>query len=143
MGWSEIELTKEGRADRLLGHFEEKERVFQMHGDTFDVPSGATHLAHSKICSSQAFRYGEKAYGLQFHLEVDQAMIDRFLRVPANREEVEQFGGKEAIARMETETSLYLERSLRLSRKTFLEFARFFAGGLRDRQGRSAHGKPR
>ncbi|HEY8279302.1 MAG TPA: type 1 glutamine amidotransferase [Bdellovibrionota bacterium] len=142
VGWHGVELTEEGRSDALLRHFRPKEKVFQMHGDTFDIPRGAVHLAQSSLCAGQAFRYGEKAYGLQFHLEVDAAMIRRFLDVPANRDEVEEFGGKQAVARMEQETGLYLGRSLELSKKVFLEFVRLFGVGERSPLARSGHGKP-
>lgn len=131
VGWQEVELTEAGRQDPLLQHFRVRERVFQMHGDTFDVPPGAVHLARSNVCEGQAFRYGDKAYGLQFHLEVDQAMIDRFLRVPENRREVEGFGGKRAIERLEEETAAHLPRSVELSRGTFREFTRLFGVGDR------------
>ncbi len=139
VGWHEIELTEHGRQDALLGHFEKKERIFQMHGDTFDIPAGAKHLAASAICPSQAFRYGDKAYGLQFHLEVDRAMIERFLKVPKNREEVEAFAGKSAIEKMEAETEKHLERSMALSRRAFLEFVKLF--GFGEKTARGGHGK--
>ena len=42
--------------------------VFQWHGETFDLPPGATHLARSSVCENQAFQIG-RAIGLQFHLE--------------------------------------------------------------------------
>lgn len=140
VGWHDVELTEAGRSDPLLAHFKPVERMFQMHGDTFDIPQGAVHLARSKICTGQAFRYGTKAYGLQFHLEVDQAMIDRFLLVPENRAEVENFGGKQAIARLEQETHQHLARSAELSRRTFLEYVKLF--GLGERTPRARHGKP-
>jgi len=139
VGWNEVHLTEEGQKDPLLGHFGRMEKVFQMHGDTFDIPAGAVHLASSAACSSQAFRYGDKAYGLQFHLEVDRAMIERFLHVKKNREEVEAFAGKQAILKMEEETELYLRRSVELSRQAFLEFVRLF--GLGENAPRTGHGR--
>jgi GMP synthase (glutamine-hydrolysing) len=71
VGWQRIRILKQGRSDTLLSHFAETEAVFQMHGDTFDIPASAEHLAASAVCDSQAFRYGSSAYGLQFHLEAD------------------------------------------------------------------------
>lgn len=142
-GWHQIQLTAEGKKDPLLSHFEETETVFQMHGDTFDIPKEAVHLASSQACSSQAFRYGKKAYGIQFHLEVDPAMVHRFLHIPANRSEMEELNGKHTMERIETETNLYLNRSMELSKKTFLGFIDLF--GIQDRavSHRLGHGKIR
>jgi GMP synthase (glutamine-hydrolysing) len=139
VGWSEVTLTEAGKRDPLLSHFSPTEKLFQMHGDTFDIPANCVHLAESRSCASQAFRYGDKAYGLQFHLEIDRAMIERFLKVPKNREEVEAFAGKHAIERMEAETDQHLPRSVELSRQTFLQFVRLF--GVEAKLQRTGHGK--
>lgn len=69
IGWFPVELTQAGCdigiADALLRHFQ----VFHWHGDTFDLPSGALHLARSAVCENQAFLYRERVLGLQFHVE--------------------------------------------------------------------------
>ena len=62
--------------------------VFQWHGDTFELPPGAVHLAESPLCPQQAFRAGPCAYGLQFHIEVTAAMIEEWLGEPGNRGEL-------------------------------------------------------
>lgn len=82
IGWYEIQLTSEAADDRLLSHCRHREIVFQWHGDTFEMPQGAVHLATSELCRHQAFRYGTAAYGLQFHLEVTEAIIRYWLREP-------------------------------------------------------------
>lgn len=57
--------------------------TLQWHEDTFDLPAGATLLATSPEYPHQAFRVGCVAYGVQFHVEVDEAMADEWARVPA------------------------------------------------------------
>lgn len=80
IGWSTVLLTQEGSRDPLFVSLEEQEvSVFQWHGDTFALPPGASLLATSPFCQNQAFRWGEVVYGLQFHLEVTEAMVSSWL----------------------------------------------------------------
>jgi len=76
VGVGEVELTADGRADRVLGPEGGRLPVIHWHGDTFAVPEGAVHLATGDRYANQAFRYGRIAYGLQFHIEVDDAMAE-------------------------------------------------------------------
>jgi GMP synthase-like glutamine amidotransferase len=66
IGWFEVERVSEGG---LLGGLPAKLMVFHWHGETYDVPAGMRHAARSAGCVSQAFE-GERALGLQFHLEM-------------------------------------------------------------------------
>lgn len=69
IGWYPIELTDAGRGSDAFGFLPERFEVFHWHGDTFDLPSGAVHLAHSEGCRNQAYLYQGRVLGLQFHLE--------------------------------------------------------------------------
>jgi GMP synthase (glutamine-hydrolysing) len=56
--------------------------TFQWHCDTFTLPPGSVLLASSPAYVNQAFRWGSRVYGLQFHLEVSQEMAEEWLKVP-------------------------------------------------------------
>lgn len=96
IGWRTVRTSLEGEQDPLLRHLAPEACVFQWHGDTFDLPMGAVHLAWSDVCYNQAFRYG-RSYGLQFHLEVDEAMVEEWLAEPGNQ--AEQWADPEGIRR--------------------------------------------
>jgi len=69
IGWYPIELTPQARASSLFGSVPNGCSVFHWHGDTFDIPRGAVRFAGSAGCRNQAFLYGGRVLGLQFHLE--------------------------------------------------------------------------
>jgi GMP synthase (glutamine-hydrolysing) len=60
-------------------------QVYQWHGEGFDLPCGATLLARGHDFEAQAFRYGETAYGFQFHPEVTLAMMCRWTMLTTER----------------------------------------------------------
>jgi len=69
IGWSEIELTPEGRDDPLLGPLAPRFEAFQWHSYEAAAPLGAVELARSPVCL-QAYRLADRAWGIQFHAEV-------------------------------------------------------------------------
>jgi GMP synthase (glutamine-hydrolysing) len=74
VGWHPIQLTDAGAQDPNLNDFPKEIKVLHWHGDTFDLPKGAVHLAKSEKCANQAFKWGAKTYALQFHLEATPSM---------------------------------------------------------------------
>jgi GMP synthase (glutamine-hydrolysing) len=76
IGWNRIALTHAAATDALLGAAPRDFTALVWHGDVFDLPAGAVHLASSELTERQAFRYGAAAYGLLFHLEVTAAQVE-------------------------------------------------------------------
>ena len=72
IGVSPIALTDAGRATPLLAGLDGAP-VFQWHFDGFSLPPGATLLASSPGYPQQAFAFGARAFGVQFHPECDRA----------------------------------------------------------------------
>lgn len=84
IGWEPVHLTEAGRCDPLFRGIESPTVFFHWHGETFDLPHGAKWLAWSEKTRHQAYRFGSNVYGLQFHPEVDAAMIADWCAQPVN-----------------------------------------------------------
>ena len=80
LGFAPLTLTPAGRQSALASLGEtDAPPVLHWHGDTFDLPPGATLLASTSVCRNQAFTIGESILGLQFHLEVRPQDLERWL----------------------------------------------------------------
>jgi len=142
MGWLNVSLTPESEQDPLFSHYDRSEFLFQLHQDTFDVPQKCIHLARSGLYEGQAFRYGEKAYGLQFHLEVDKAMIHRWLNIADNKKMLADSQGLYSADEIIAATEKHIARGLELSQKTFAKFIEIFQLPERPILLGSDHAKP-
>ena len=80
IGMTSIQLTSEAREDPVFETLPESFDVFEWHGEVFDLPKGCIALAGSDVAPLQAFRYAARAYGLLFHLEMEQDGIDSLCR---------------------------------------------------------------
>lgn len=76
IGMTPVRLTDEGTGDPVFGSCPATLDVFEWHGEVFDLPNDCVPLAGSDIAPLQAFRYGMSAYGILFHLEMEEAGID-------------------------------------------------------------------
>jgi GMP synthase (glutamine-hydrolysing) len=132
IGWYDVSPTEAGKQDPLFQTFNGTEKIFQWHGDTFDIPHGAVHLASSAECPNQAFRYGERTYGLQFHLEVDEPLIQRWLKTPVHVHELEQLNGERFTPEnIYAETEQHISSNAQLGERLFGEYIRLFSSKVR------------
>lgn len=79
IGWFPLDVSFQERAAPLEGVLPSHFSTFHFHGDTFDIPAGATRFAASAACSHQAFIYGDRVIGLQFHLELTAESLQEMI----------------------------------------------------------------
>jgi GMP synthase (glutamine-hydrolysing) len=118
-GFNALHPTPDAADDPLLSVFEDGSQVFHWHEDTFDLPEGATLLATGDDVPMQAFRYGDSAWGLQFHFEVDRAEIELWLEA-AGEQECLAWG--KSPREILDETERFIEDHERRARELFRRF---------------------
>jgi GMP synthase (glutamine-hydrolysing) len=100
VGWHEVELTDAAAEDPVLGVLPPRVTAFQWHYYGFDVPDGAVELA-SSLAANQAYRLGDRTWGVQFHPEVEREMLDDWFA-----EGGDELGKPLAVVREETDRHL-------------------------------------
>jgi GMP synthase (glutamine-hydrolysing) len=113
LGWDEMTLTEEGRGSPLAAI--EGVPVLNWHGDTFDLPAGATRLASSAITPNQAFIYGPKVLALQFHVELPARDLEKWLIGHT----LELTTSKVDLAKMRADTARYAPAANAASKRLF------------------------
>jgi GMP synthase (glutamine-hydrolysing) len=126
IGWYDVAPTPQAADDPLLGALAPSQPLFQWHEDALDLPEGAVHLASSAACNNQAFRIGDTVYGFQFHLEVDQPLIERWLNVPVHRAELSDLRGEIDPDVIRAETTRLIGDSRALGEAVFARFIDLF-----------------
>ncbi len=85
LGWLPLSLTNAAPQHPVLSAFSDQLPVFHWHGDTFELPEGATLLGSTEVCVNQGYAVG-KCIGLQFHIEIDGGVLKELIadeRLPA------------------------------------------------------------
>jgi GMP synthase-like glutamine amidotransferase len=125
-----VAVTAAARSDPVLGALGDEFPALQWHGDTFGIPAGAVHLARSGAYPNQAFRFGEAAYAVQFHVEVTGRMLAEWRQVPAYEKSAEAVLGASGF---ETLAAEFAAARASMARSAALMFT-----GWLDQAGRSA-----
>jgi GMP synthase (glutamine-hydrolysing) len=119
VGLLPVRLTSEALDDPVFRWLPRDLLTFQWHGDTFDLPSGATLLASSPVYTNQAFSWGDAAYGVQFHLEVSAEMAREWADIPAYAEALERVLGPGAAENLVADLERRAEDVRRYGRVVF------------------------
>jgi GMP synthase (glutamine-hydrolysing) len=118
VGLLDVELTAAAAEDPVFAAAPRSFPTLQWHGDTFDLPPGATLLASSPAYENQAFVYS-RAYALQFHLEVSPELAAEWGEVPAYAASLEAIKGPGALDRMVDGVTENADTTLPLARELF------------------------
>jgi len=108
--------------DALLSHYMEGDHGFQWHEDTFELPPGAELLVSGDTVRNQAYRLGEHAWGVQWHLEVDDLELLLWLTVYSERHDLRSTWGK-SVEEVRAEAQRYMTEHDRKGREIFRRFA--------------------
>jgi GMP synthase (glutamine-hydrolysing) len=114
-----VTLTDEARTDPVFAEISAEFLTLQWHGDTFDLPDGAVRLASSPAYPNQGFRFGQAAYGVQFHVEVTDEMAREWAEVPAYAEYADRVLGAGGIDRLMADFDAARDRMLDVGRRMF------------------------
>jgi GMP synthase (glutamine-hydrolysing) len=132
LGFEPIHPTPAAVHDLLFSHLADGDRAFQWHMDTFGVPEGAELLAAGDGVTNQAFRYGDVAWGTQFHFEVDRAEIELWLAEFTSQGDLEAEWGK-APERVVEEMDRFIADHEARGREIFERFAHVASGSGAER----------
>jgi GMP synthase (glutamine-hydrolysing) len=105
IGWCDVEITDEGARDPLIGPLAPRFTGFQWHSYEALPPDGAVILARSPVCA-QAYRVGERAWGIQFHAEVTAEDAEKWIDDYRSDEDAVRLGIDPDALRAETEEKI-------------------------------------
>ncbi|MEF8833822.1 MAG: type 1 glutamine amidotransferase [Halofilum sp. (in: g-proteobacteria)] len=123
VGVRDVALSGEGHDDRLLQGIESQFKALQWHGaEVIEVPREVAVLARSAACAIEAIRVGDRAWGLQYHVEVTENTVGEWAAIPAYAEALEQALGANALPDLEAETRANIEAFNRDARTLYRNF---------------------
>lgn len=122
VGFEPIRPLPAAVRDPLLGHYQDGDMVFQWHMDTFELPQGAELLIRGQRVVHQAYRVDPRAWGVQYHLEIDGEEIRDWLEAFGRSADLKTTWGKSETEIL-AEAARYLSEHERKGRETFRRFA--------------------
>jgi GMP synthase (glutamine-hydrolysing) len=118
IGWGPVTLSAAGRESAFRHLGQDGLAVLHWHGDTFDLPRGATLLASTAFCGNQAYAWGANAVGFQFHPEATAARLEQWFIGHA----CEIVAARLSVAALRADTARYASRLEIQAHKSFTEW---------------------
>ena len=115
-----VSKTTAGESDSVVRNLPDPLGVLQWHGaEVAELPPGATVVAASDACHIQAFRWGRRAYGLQFHVEVTSETVANWAAIPEYTRALENAMGPNGLPRLASAVSAELPQFNRDARTLY------------------------
>jgi GMP synthase-like glutamine amidotransferase len=128
VGIMDIELTDEGKTDRLMAGLPLSFKALQWHSvRVAQLPEDGVVLASSPLCRCQAIRVGDRAWGIQYHVEIETTTIPEWGCVPAYKQALEATHGQGGLERMGEDAAPHMadfEANARLLYNNFMGVVR-------------------
>ena len=123
IGILQVELTEAGQNDPFLAGIDPVVTCLQWHSvQVAEPPPGAEILASSDACACQVLRLGETAYGIQYHVELEESTIREWGSIPAYAEALAKTQGEGALARMDAAAAPLMADFARNARRLYDNF---------------------
>ena len=138
IGWGAVNLPFPGGTEPLMFGVMDGTPMFHWHFDTFDLPAfpkpqnpppgpppptGNALMSSTRTCRNQAFRFKNRLFGFQYHIELDRAGIAQI--IAGNREQAVQVLGSDAEAKINADTERFYPRYERATNKILTNFVQF------------------
>jgi GMP synthase (glutamine-hydrolysing) len=123
VGFEPLRLTESSADDPILSVWSEGDMAFQWHQDAIELPAEAELLASGDLDGVQAFRVGSRAWGTQFHFEIDAAELEFWLDEASEVMDLQEVWGKSA-AEIRGEARHHLAMHEARGAEMFARFAR-------------------
>jgi GMP synthase-like glutamine amidotransferase len=123
VGVIQLDLTAQGRASSLFKACDARFPALQWHESAVsEAPDGAVVLAQNDHCAIQAFQIGERAFGVQFHVELIDTTVSDWGAIPEYRRSLESLTGPGGQKRLEASVQRQLGQMQRLAALLYRNF---------------------
>ena len=123
IGVFEIELTEDGQADPVLSGTPARQTCLQWHSvQVAQAPEDSVVLASSELCPIQAMRVGDKAWSMQYHVEVEPTTVETWSGIPDYQEALTKVLGAEGVAAMKESAAGSMPEFLDCARTVYRNF---------------------
>ena len=123
IGVCEIQLTSAAASDKLFANLPARQKCLQWHSvQVAQAPNDAVILASSDTCANQAMRVGERAWSMQYHVEIEHDTVANWGRVPAYRQALEKTIGPDAQVAIKQDADAQLEKFEQVARQLYTGF---------------------